>query len=135
MWSQCSQYWCPSSWLCPLWAWSTFGCEDMNGAIMDLTHGMHILKLLLSRYLLNNLQLFRNVKVSVGTSQDVSPTLLVHLNFHEPLLTVILGFHHHKFKSSKFITYFSHSIWRNELLMCNFEFVTRLYGCFMLRVA
>ena len=37
---------------------------------MDLTHGMHILKLLLSRYLLNNLQLFRNVKVSVGTSQE-----------------------------------------------------------------
>ena len=54
---------------------------------MDLTHGMHIFKLLLSRYLLNNLQLFRNVKVSVGTSQDVSPTLLVQLNFHEPLLT------------------------------------------------
>ena len=103
---------------------------------MDLTHGMHILNLLLSRYLLNNLQLFRNVKVSVRTSQEVSPTLLVQLNSHEPLLTVILGFHHdHKFKLSKFKTYFSHSIWRNELLMCNFEFVTRLYGCFMLRVA
>ena len=102
---------------------------------MDLTHGMHILNLLLSRYLLNNLQLFRNVKVSVGISQDVSPTLSVQLNFHEPLLTVILGFHHHKFKLSKFKTYFSHSIWRNELLMCNFEFVTRLQGWFMLRVA
>lgn len=23
----------------PLWAWSTFGFEDMNGTIMDLTHG------------------------------------------------------------------------------------------------
>ena len=102
---------------------------------MDLTHGMHILKLLLSRYLLNNLQLFRNVKVSVRTGQDIAPTLLIQLNFHEPLLTVILGFHCHKFKSSKFITYFSHSIWRNELLMCNFEFVTRLQGWFMLRVA
>ena len=33
---------------------------------MDLTHSMHLLKLLLSRYLLNNLQLFINVKVSVG---------------------------------------------------------------------
>ena len=94
---------------------------------MDLTHGMHILKLLLSRYLLNNLQLFRNVKVSVRTSQDIVPTLLVQLNFPEPLLTLLLGFLCHKFKSSKVLTYFSHSIWRNE-------FVTRLYGCFMLRV-
>ena len=23
----------------PLWAWSTFGFEDMNGTIMDLTYG------------------------------------------------------------------------------------------------
>ena len=23
----------------PLWAWSTFGFGDMNGTIMDLTHG------------------------------------------------------------------------------------------------
>jgi len=23
----------------PLWAWSTFGFEDMNGTFMDLTHG------------------------------------------------------------------------------------------------
>ena len=96
---------------------------------------MHILNLLHSRYLLNNLQLFRNVKVSVRTSQDIAPTLLIQLNFHEPLLTLLLGFHCHKFKSSKFITYFSHSIWRNELLMCNFEFVIRLHGWFMLRVA
>ena len=93
---------------------------------------MHILKLLHSRCLLNNLQLFRNAKVSVRTSQDIAPTLLMQLNFHESLLTVLLGFYCHKFKSSKFITY---SIWRNELLMCSFEFVTRLYGCFMLRVA
>ena len=94
-----------------------------------------MLNLLHSRYLLNNLQLLRNVKVSIRTSQDMAPTLLIQLNYHEPLLTLLLGFICHKFKSSKLITYFSHSIWRNELLMCNFEFVTRLYGCFMLRVA
>ena len=40
----------------------------------------------------------------------------------------------YKVKSSRFISYFSNSIWRNELLICNFEFVTELYGCFMLRV-
>ena len=95
---------------------------------------MHMLNLLHSRYLLNNLQLFRNVKVSVRTSQDIAPTLLIQLNFPEPLLTLLLGFLCHKLKLSKFKTYFSHSIWRNELLMWNFEFVTRLYGCFMLRV-
>ena len=56
---------------------------------------MHILKLLHSRCLLNNLQLFRNTKVSVTTNQDIAPTLLMQLNFHESLLSVLLEFHCH----------------------------------------
>ena len=50
---------------------------------------MHILRFLHSRCLLDNLQLFRNTKVSVRTSQDIAPTLLIQLNFYDPLLTVL----------------------------------------------
>ena len=55
---------------------------------------MHILGFLHSRCLLNNLQLFRKTNISVRTSQDIVPTLLIQLNFHDLLLTVLICFHY-----------------------------------------